>query len=57
VDLRRAGRSPLVLDDHVAGVPQYPHDRGYAVTREEAMAEFKTAWEGALGNGSIADAS
>jgi hypothetical protein len=26
-------------------VPQYPHDRGYAATREEAMAEFKRAWE------------
>ena len=24
--------------------PQYPHDRGYAATREEAMADFKTAW-------------
>ena len=29
-----------------ARVPQYPHDRGYAATREEAMADFKTAWEG-----------
>jgi hypothetical protein len=28
-----------------ARVPQYTHDRGYAATREEAMAEFKTAWE------------
>jgi hypothetical protein len=28
-----------------ARVPQYPHDRGYAATREEAMAEFKAAWE------------
>jgi hypothetical protein len=26
-----------------ARVPQYPHDRGYAATREEAMADFK-AW-------------
>ena len=26
-------------------VPQYPHDRGYAATREEAMADFKAAWE------------
>jgi hypothetical protein len=26
-------------------VPQYPHDRGYAATREEAMADFKVAWE------------
>jgi len=25
-------------------VPQYPHDRGYAATREEAMAAFKAAW-------------
>ena len=30
-----------------ARVPQYPHDRGYAATREDAMAEFKAAW-GAL---------
>jgi hypothetical protein len=28
-----------------ARVPQYSHDRGYAATREEAMAEFKAAWE------------
>ncbi len=28
-----------------ARVPQYPHDRGYAVSREQAMAEFKAAWE------------
>ena len=28
-----------------ARVPQYPHDRGYAATREEAMAAFKAAWE------------
>ena len=28
-----------------ARVPQYPHDRGYAATREEAMADFKAAWE------------
>ncbi len=27
-----------------ARVPQYPHDRGYAATREEAMAAFKSAW-------------
>ena len=27
-----------------ARVPQYPHDRGYATTREEAMAAFKEAW-------------
>ena len=26
-----------------ARVPQYPHDRGYAATREDAMAEFKAA--------------
>jgi hypothetical protein len=26
-------------------VPQYPHDRGYAPTREDAMADFKAAWE------------
>ena len=28
-----------------ARVPQYPHDRGYAATREQAIADFKTAWE------------
>jgi hypothetical protein len=27
-------------------LPQYPTVRGYAVTREEAMAEFKRAWQG-----------
>jgi hypothetical protein len=27
-----------------ARVPQYPHDRGYAATREQAMADFKAAW-------------
>ncbi len=27
-----------------ARVPQYPHDRGYAESREQAMADFKTAW-------------
>jgi hypothetical protein len=26
-------------------VPQYPNDRGYATTREQAMADFKAAWE------------
>ena len=26
-------------------VPEYPHDRGYAATGEEAMTEFKRAWE------------
>lgn len=25
--------------------PQYPHHRGYAATRESAMAEFKAAWD------------
>jgi hypothetical protein len=25
--------------------PQNPYDRGYAATREEAMAAFKAAWE------------
>jgi hypothetical protein len=25
--------------------PQSIYDRGYAATREEAMADFKTAWE------------
>src|SRR6202162_71856 len=29
----------------IARVPQYPHDRGYAASREAAMADFKTAWE------------
>ena len=28
-----------------ARVPQYPHDRGYAVSREQAMADFKARWE------------
>ena len=28
-----------------ARVPQSPHDRGYAASREEAMADFKAAWE------------
>jgi hypothetical protein len=28
-----------------ARVPQYPHDRGYAATREEAMAEFRSVVE------------
>jgi hypothetical protein len=27
-----------------ARVPQYPHDRGYAASREQAMAGFKTRW-------------
>jgi hypothetical protein len=27
-----------------ARVPQYPHDRGYAARREDAMAAFKSAW-------------
>jgi hypothetical protein len=27
-----------------ARVPRYPHDRGYAATREDAMAAFKLAW-------------
>ena len=27
-----------------ARVPQQPTDRGYAVSREEAMATFKTRW-------------
>jgi hypothetical protein len=29
----------------MARVPQRPHDRGYAASREEAMAEFQTAPE------------
>jgi hypothetical protein len=28
-----------------ARVPQSTHDRGYATTREEATADFKSAWE------------
>ena len=28
-----------------ARIPQVPHDRGYAESREQAMADFKTAWE------------
>ena len=28
-----------------ARCPQLSYDRGYAATREEAMAEFKAAWE------------
>jgi hypothetical protein len=28
-----------------ARVPQYPHDRGYAATREDAMADFKAEWD------------
>jgi hypothetical protein len=27
-----------------ARVPQYPYDRGYAATREDAVAAFKLAW-------------
>jgi hypothetical protein len=27
-----------------ARVPQSAHDRGYATTREQAMAAFKAAW-------------
>jgi hypothetical protein len=27
-----------------ARVPQYSHDRGYAASREQAMADFKAAW-------------
>ena len=29
-----------------ARVPQYPHDRGYAASREQAMADFKARWKG-----------
>jgi len=25
-------------------VPQYPHDRGYAASREQAMADFMARW-------------
>ena len=28
-----------------ARVPQYPHDRGYAESREQAMADFKAVWD------------
>ncbi len=27
-----------------ARVPQYPHDRGYAASRQHAMAAFRLAW-------------
>ena len=30
---------------NTARVPQKPHDRGYAESREQAMATFKAAWE------------
>jgi hypothetical protein len=33
-----------------ARVPQNPHDRGYAATREEAMADFKAAWQAVTGD-------
>jgi len=29
----------------MARVPQYPHDRGYVATREEAMADFKARYD------------
>jgi len=29
-----------------ARVPQYPHDRGYAASREQAIADFKARWIG-----------
>lgn len=29
----------------IVRVPQGPSDRGYAVSREQAMASFKAAWE------------
>jgi hypothetical protein len=28
----------------MARVPQYLHDRGYAPSREDAMADFKARW-------------
>jgi hypothetical protein len=28
----------------IARVPQYPHDRGYAASRELAMGDFKARW-------------
>jgi hypothetical protein len=28
-----------------ARAPQHPHDRGYAESCEQAMADFKTAWQ------------
>ena len=31
-----------------ARVPQQPTDRGYAASREDAMAEFKEAWQTGL---------
>jgi hypothetical protein len=32
-----------------ARVPQGPYDRGYAATRDEAMADFRAGWSGAGG--------
>ncbi len=49
--LGRLRRHPQAPQGHpwfwtiTARVPQYSHDRGYAETREQAMADFKAAWE------------
>jgi hypothetical protein len=40
---RGAARHALVLDDHRTGPPGA--DRGYAASREQAMADFKRRWE------------
>jgi hypothetical protein len=45
VILADAVKPKLVALDHALPTarPQYPHDRGYAASREEAMADFKGA--------------
>jgi hypothetical protein len=44
--LRRASKSrPSGTWETITGrIPQSTHDRGYAESREQAMADFKTAW-------------
>ena len=45
MDLRNAAIAAGSFRTITARVPQYPHDRGYAATREQAMAAFKAAWQ------------